>query len=579
MSVLEDDKLQSETHRRLAKFNAIRGTEVRPGEFWDAVVITAADKQQELAYQQQIADKLTRKELPLGVRYHVFSDPPGPKIGNGGSTLYALKCLEQIYPNELENFTIILIHAGGYSQRLPNASALGKIFTALPLGDPIYQMLELKLAIYIDFPTNMNPGVLITCADDIELYSSGDSEVKFDRSGITALAHPSTLAIGTTHGVFVLEQSDSLEDQETEYRPCKAYLHKPTVQKMLEAGAVQRKKPCKLGDNELYTEIVYTDSLFYMDHTTVNLLLRFFNELGSLCCEIDAYGDFLQALGPNATIEYTENIANVTKTDSQLIDVRKKIYYLLHGTSFNVIALNNSKFYHIGTTHEYLYHFTSDTKLQAELGLQRNVFSIFSDRDRNTNAKACVIHSVLDSKTTILPHSVIEYSSLGPDVSVGEYCIISSSRINIQSHIPAKTFVSSLSLMIDRQLMYATIIFGIDDELKKNVTSLSELHLLQIFGKSFLDCLNLWGLNVSQALFSGDQKSLSLWKARIFPGCSTLQESVKLASEMLNAQLSNSFLKFGHLKMLSIEEMLSYKDVKEMLRFRQHLYEEIMTQR
>lgn len=45
------------------------------------VVITAADKKQEIAYQQQLSEKLARKELPLGVHYHVFVDPPGPKIG------------------------------------------------------------------------------------------------------------------------------------------------------------------------------------------------------------------------------------------------------------------------------------------------------------------------------------------------------------------------------------------------------------------------------------------------------------------------------------------------------------------
>ncbi|XP_075471925.1 fucose-1-phosphate guanylyltransferase isoform X1 [Ascaphus truei] len=584
--VEEDVRVRRETHRRLEAFNAIRGKEVQLGEFWDAVVITAADKQQELAYQQQIADKLTRKELPLGVRYHVFSDPPGPKIGNGGSTMYALQCLQQMYPKELDHFTIILIHAGGSSQRLPNASALGKIFTALPLGNPIYQMIELKLAIYIDFPKNMNPGVLVTCADDIELYCSGDLEVTFHKPGITALAHPSTLTIGTTHGVFVLEPSDSSEYQELEDRSCRLFLHKPTIEKMRQTGAVsiQRNRSCnpvgeRLAEEKLNSEVVYTDSLFYMDHATVQLLLGFFKEFDTLCCEIDAYGDFLQALGPDATLDYTENITFVTKTESQLIEVRKKIYFLLKGTHFSVIVLNNSKFYHIGTMHEYLFHFTSDTKLKAELGLESNVFSIFPDQDENVNETACIIQSVLHAKASVSPHSVIEYSRLGPDVSVGEYCIISSSCINIRSDVPAKSFVSSLSLLIDERLMYATIVFGIEDNLKKNVTTLSELHSLQIFGRSFLERLGLWDIKVSEQLFSGDQTALSLWNARIFPVCSTLQESVTLSLEMLNAAQNKPLAKVGYMKMLSIEEMLSCKDVKDMLNFRQLLYKEIVLQR
>ncbi|XP_056388708.1 fucose-1-phosphate guanylyltransferase isoform X2 [Hyla sarda] len=567
---------QPECHRL---GNTVLGKEAPAGEFWDVVVITAADKQQERAYDQQIADKVARRELPLGVRYHVFSDTPGPKIGNGGSTLYALHCLQQLYPSALDSYKVILIHAGGYSQRLPNASALGKIFTALPFGDPVYQMLDLKLAIYIDFPVNMNPGVLVTCADDIELYSSGGSAVTFDRPGITALAHPSTLEIGTTHGVFVLENSAS-EYEDLQNRMCRCYLHKPSIGKMYEKGAVtlNPKRPglsrTQLGVSTT-SEVVYTDSLFYMDHSTVKVLLGFYEELGNITCEIDAYGDFLQALGPDATLDYTENTANVSKVESQLGEVRRNIYFLLRGTEFTVIVLNNSKFYHIGTLQEYLYHFTSDTSLQAELGLQSKVFSVVPDQDEYFSQKACAIQSLLDAKCKVSPHTVIEYSKLGPDVSVGGSCVISGSYISIRCVIPDKSFLSSLSLMIDGRVMYATILFGIEDNLKKSVSSLSELNSLQIFGTSLVQCLELWGIRASVELFSGDSKALSLWNARIFPCFASLQESVWASVEMLKAMNSESAVSLGDARGVSIEEMLSHKNINEMLRFRQSLYEEI----
>ncbi|KAJ8279415.1 hypothetical protein COCON_G00064810 [Conger conger] len=189
-------KLQESTGEKLKRFDNLRGTDVRTGEFWDLVVVTAADETQKDAYELQISEKLRRNELPLGIPYHVFADPPGPKIGNGGSTLYSLKCLEEKYGQKLRGFKVLMIHAGGYSQRLPNASALGKIFTALPVGNPVYQMLELKLAMYIDFPLHMQPGVLVTCADDIELYSINDTEcIVFDKPGFTAVAHPSPISV------------------------------------------------------------------------------------------------------------------------------------------------------------------------------------------------------------------------------------------------------------------------------------------------------------------------------------------------------------------------------------------------
>ncbi|XP_006130459.2 fucose-1-phosphate guanylyltransferase isoform X1 [Pelodiscus sinensis] len=581
-----DIRLQQATRRRLAKFDELRGKVTQAREFWDAVVITAADQKQQLAYEQQLSEKLKRKELPLGVHYHVFVDPPGPKIGNGGSTLHVLQCLEEMYGDTWTSLTIILIHSGGYSQRLPNASALGKIFTALPFGDPIYQMLELKLAMYIDFPAHMNPGILITCADDIELYSIGATEViMFDKPGFTALAHPSDLVIGTTHGVFVLDSS-GISEKELEYRSCHHFLHKPSIEKMHQSGAVCIRRNCSQSnssgehsDLKMDYEYVYTDSLFYIDHNIAKQLLIFFKQLDTLCCEIDAYGDFLQALGPGATEDYTKNTDNVTKEGSQLVEVRQKLFSFLKGTSLNVIVLNNSRFYHIGTTQEYLFHFTSESKLKSELGLLSKAFSIFPDKTENSDISACIIQSILDSRCDIAPASVIEYSRLGPEVSVGANSIVSGCCISAKADVPPNTFVSSLSVRINEKVMYVSVVLGIEDNLKKNVTLLSDIHFLQLFGVNLLQCLDLWDLRISDQLFSGDKTSLGLWSIRIFPVCSTLSDSISVSLKMLSAVQNKSAFKLGSWKLLSIEEMLFYKDVEYMLKFRQQIYEEITLKR
>ncbi|XP_047581473.1 fucose-1-phosphate guanylyltransferase isoform X2 [Lutra lutra] len=108
--------LREATQRKLRRFSELRGKPVTAGEFWDIVAITAADEKQELAYKQQLSEKLKKKELPLGVQYHVFVDPAGVKIGNGGSTLCALRCLEKIYGNKWNSFTILLIHSAPFLQ-------------------------------------------------------------------------------------------------------------------------------------------------------------------------------------------------------------------------------------------------------------------------------------------------------------------------------------------------------------------------------------------------------------------------------------------------------------------------------
>ena len=107
-------------------------------------------------------------------------------------------------------------------------------------------------------------------------------------------------------------------------------------------------------------EFVYTDSVFFVDWRTAKNLYDFSQEIQPIDCEIDAYGDFLQALGPEASADYTKNVANVTKETSSLISKRKKIFEFLKGTQLNVLLLNESKFYHLGTTMECIHHFCDD---------------------------------------------------------------------------------------------------------------------------------------------------------------------------------------------------------------------------
>uniref|UniRef100_A0A8C9JSD5 Fucose-1-phosphate guanylyltransferase n=1 Tax=Panthera tigris altaica TaxID=74533 RepID=A0A8C9JSD5_PANTA len=328
--------LREATQRKLQRFSELRGKPVAAGEFWDIVAITAADEKQELAYKQQLSEKLKKKELPLGVQYHVFVDPAGAKIGNGGSTLCALRCLEKLYGDKWNSFTILLIHSGGYSQRLPNASALGKIFTALPFA-----------------------------------------------------------------------------------------------------------------------------------------------------------------------------------------------------------------------------------------------FSIFSTTPKCSGNTSCIIQSILDSGCSVATGSVVEYSRLGPNVSVGENCVVSGCSVITEAVLPADSFVCSLSLKMNGYLKYSTMAFGVQDNLKRNVKTLSDIKLLQFFGVCFLSCLNIWNLKVTEELFSGNKTCLSLWNARIFPACSSLSDSVTTSLKMLNAVRNKSPFSLNKYKLLSIEEMLIYKDVEDMITYREQIFLEI----
>ncbi len=86
--------------------------------------------------------------------------------------------------------------------------------------------------------------MFVTCADDIELFDS--QQVHLNRKGFTALAHPSSIKIAESHGVFVLDQSEkALEDLSKNPRnrsiflnSCLKFLHKPKEKVMREANAI-----------------------------------------------------------------------------------------------------------------------------------------------------------------------------------------------------------------------------------------------------------------------------------------------------------------------------------------------------
>lgn len=468
----------------------------------------------------------------------------------------------------MTNIVFLCACAGGWSQRLPHASALGKIFMALPLGDRVYQMLDLKLLMYVDFPSHMNPGVLVTCADDVELYSTIQS-VEFNKPGFTALAHPSPLSIGQSHGVFVLEPGDEPPVQDVEYKTCLQFLHKPSVEIMHRSGAVFKKHD---------DEVVYTDSTYYISHGTVEKLLDLFREIGPLRCEIDAYGDFLQSLGTSATAEYTNNTENVMKEEKDLVEVRKKIFQHLRGTQLNVIILNKSKFYHLGTMEEYLFHLTVDLCLREELSLQTITFSS-CPLDVCENKNMCVIQSIVHPSARLCEGTVVEFSRLEDGVELGKSSIISSCWVNRDLSVPSNTFMHTFTVCWDGRTQFVTVAFGVQDDLKKTVSSCADVNRLEVFGVSVGKCVSLWGLSVGDIRLSGDGRVCNLWTCCMFPVCEDMKTSFSTTLQMVQAAHGDGVMSLHKHTLLSLQDILHHKDLETMLRFRNNLYEEILQEK
>ncbi|XP_071088220.1 fucose-1-phosphate guanylyltransferase-like [Haliotis cracherodii] len=588
--------------RMLEEYKSLRGrtkdSGVRP--FWDVVVITTADEDQRKAFQLQIDDKAGRRELPLDLPIHVVTDPPGTRIGNGGSTLTALEHLHNEYGAEMYQMKTLLIHAGGWSQRMPSASVLGKVFSALPHGEPLYQMLDLKLAMYWSLVDKMKPGVLLVCADDFLVYNLGsDSDWSIPDTGFTAFAHPSSIEMGRTHGVYVIADQDKINRQRhVSIEECLEVLQKPTDERMEKQGAIlEGQGPFVFADDlTLEGKVVYTDSSFYFGTDVMKSLLDLKKKIGHITCEIDAYGDFLQALGPRATAEYIDMTGNISLMTSDLKDTRMKVFNHLKGTDIHLLVMNASKFIHIGTTKEYIYHLCEDKEFQQQLSFSKDVFNVWTDSFNHNNHKrpkmehesfGCVMHSLLPKTSSTPVRSVMEYCHFDVPVSVQHNTIVSNCQFLLAKvsnppmvlTVPKGCFLHTVPICVDDSTEFVTIFLDIFDNIKKSCSS-EDVTSLSFLGKTIEDFCSSSDLTVKELIpkdSSGNAADkISLWTLKLFAAQSSMTESFYFSlTEMKHLISGKKTAEPSSRRRLSMADLLKVKDVAAMLKYRRNLFQAI----
>ncbi|XP_071511632.1 fucose-1-phosphate guanylyltransferase-like [Diadema antillarum] len=578
--------IKKATEAKIKKFEAIRGKQIINFPYWDIVVITAADADQLTAYNLQLKQKLARQQLPLGIKYHVLKDPGDCKIGPGGSMMAALSWLQTIYNQTLFKKRVLFIPAGGFSQRLPSASLLGKIFTAVPCGKPIFQMLELILAMYIDLPVHMESGgIFLACADTIILYDSTVGvEWSFDKPGITAFGHPAPIEVGTTHGVFLLPEDKELSH--IHIVECEEFLHKRSADNLREKGALLRQS-CRetLG---IVDDYVLVDSSYFMDWETAKKLIDFYEEKSPLTCEIDSHGDFLHGLGNCGSSSYINDTSNVHIKTDELLSMRQEVFRLLQGTPLHVLVLPHSKFYHIGTTQELLHHYCNNWSLANELDLSKDTFNRSVQPESSSSGsqgkprKACIMNSYILSHTDTSSDCVVEYCTIKSPCTLSEGCIISNCVIqasNPSDHvvIPPSMFFHTASVTLhENTTQYVTIFFNIRDNLKGSVSQ-GQAAQLPFLNKSFQDIFRNDITKAIEAIFPPGV-GCCLWNAKLFPAMPTMEKSFQAAMTFLTkAQVdSQSPLSSMTVENLSMADVLQYKDIESMLDYRKQLYSHIM---
>jgi len=590
MSVSNGDVLRIAVKQMCSHFENIRGKDKQTlGDlFWDLVVVTASDEEQKKAFDIQIQNKLDRKEIPTGLPYLVFADTPGPKMGCGGSTMLVLSHLYKKYSTDLYAMRVLLVHAGGQSQRLPSASVLGKLFSPLPMGKPIWQLFDVKLASYLPLLSHLKPGIFHAAADTIEIFALDGSAAPWSVSeqGLTALAHPSSLEVGQGHGVFVLD-TDHITTKSSDVSyicSCKEVLQKPSTERMTEKGAIVHN--VHNGDTESY---VYTDSCFYFSHGIAEKLHTFYKKEAPLNCEICSYGDFMQCLGSDADIGYTNDTKNVRNVEENLVNMRKKVFHLLHDSPFCTLVLKESKFFHFGTMREYIYHLCEAPYIADVLSFNRFAFSVTSSNDEPVAKKSkdeasklqgCVMHSKLSPGSLSDPMSVIEYCNFSVPITVKSNCILSNCTYTDDKlasiYIPEGTFLHTAPVTVGNKNKYATAFFSVDDNLKKG-SSVDKAGDLKFLGATLNQVSGIIAIPLSAAMFSCPESPCTLWTWKFFAVADSASESFEHALEMLLflKGFERAQPRLVQSTCLSMHDIVQYKSVETMVADRNSLYKDI----
>jgi len=589
----------------LAHYDNIRGKIPKDlgVKFWDLVVISAGDKDQENWYKSQLELKLHLADIP-DVKILCIADPPGPRIGSGGATLNILNQLQEMFKEDMFSWRILIIHSGGYSKRLPSHSCSGKIFSPLPIlptkGGP-YQMLDLKLCLYLPFLERMAPGVFITASDDIEVFDI-DCIPKTDIGEVVvALAHPSNLYIGSTHGVYVMEKSDPPKEEcLIEIKSCLEVLQKPSIELMQEREAILTSQS---GESQ-----VFSDSAFWFHHQTTRKLINLFKKIAPVPTELCIYGDFLTFLGSREDKPFEHNLKQEKQSLSR--DLKLEVGQAVGDTSLQVIKLNRSKFYHLGTSQEYLDGLTDNGDLGEELNLHPRVYckltnessnssttkqDISSSKATNDNRKApecgtnevlnetkedlnetedaiegVILNSCINGLSVVHKNSVVEYSIINPKIIINSRTILSNVVVEEPTQIPAGFIFHTIPISTDGGRRFVTIAFSVEDDLKIAVNK----DTIKFGGRQLKD-LSIVSMKLSLENIFPQGENVPLWVAKLFPSADTMGKSFSATAQLVNSFLAYQAVKEDDLyaKLYSMADILDNKDCLGIIEYRKHVTE------
>lgn len=453
---------------------------------WDYVILTASNEQQAEGFRKQIEER--KDFLPKETNFVAIPDRDGKRVGSGGATLEVLKYLQE-QEDSFEGLRILVIHSGGDSKRVPQYSALGKLFSpvphALPNGRNATLFDEFMICMS-SVPSRIREGMVLLSGDVLLLFNP--LQIDYNNVGAAAISFKEHVETGKNHGVYLNGENGNV----------KCCLQKKSVETLREVGAVNESDCVDIDTGALIFSTEMMKSLYTLIETEEDYD-RHVNEKTRL----SLYADFLYPLAEDSTLEAFYQEKPEGEYCQELTDARKRVWEVLRPYRMKLLRLAPAKFIHFGTTREILELMNGGVEEYQELGWSRLVGSSIK------NVTTAGYNSVLSSSANIGKNCYLEVSYVHGEAKVGENSVLSYIDVHDEV-IPSSVVLHGLK---QRDGKFIVRIFGVNDNPKEN----------KLFGKDLdevskeLD-VNLWENDLH-----------TLWSAALYPEKDTIDEALKAA--------------------------------------------------
>ncbi len=457
---------------------------------WDYIIITASNETQAEGYRAQLAVRT----LPARTRFAVIPDEGGERVGSGGATLSAIRYVME--NGGLAGKKILVIHSGGDSKRVPQYSALGKLFSPvaheLPGGRASTLFDEFMIATS-SVPSRLPSGMLLLSGDVLLLFNS--LLIDYSGKGAAAISFNEPAETGKNHGVYLAGDDGNV----------KRFLHKQSVETLTKLGAVNENGDVSIDTGAILFGTGMLEALYGLIDTEEK-----YRTLVNPTVRLSLYGDFQYPLAEDSTLEdfYLETPEG--SFCEELKAARTLIWRTLRPFRMKLLRLAPAKFIHFGTSREILSLMSGGIDSYRELGWSRHTVSSFDGETAGYN-------SVLSPRARVGKGCYIETSYVHSAASVGDGSIISYAEVTDEV-IPSGVVVHGLKLRGGR---FVCRLYGVNDNPKEN----------KLFGKDLEACgiSGLWE----------DGEAHTLWNAHLYPVCDRFGEALAASLRLYDRIMGN----------------------------------------